>query len=208
MAAAVRSSPRSVRRGSFGTRVDPSAVKIRQSGATLPIYGSGKNGIRWTELCAGFAAFDHYCRRKRHPASRPRQSPGQSRKDIFVQLPLRFPAEPYQVAGRPSTERSWSRPLFYQRRLRTAAERVYIKDEQDVGKFINDNIANIPGIVRSLTTLTFRAFCEVGLGFTGFRPASRPCRKARRLTLLHETAWQLSSAIKLFLTGKMVWFER
>jgi hypothetical protein len=35
---------------------------------------------------------------------------------------------------------------------------VYIEEGQDIGKFVNDNIANIPGIVRSLTTLTFKAF--------------------------------------------------
>lgn len=36
--------------------------------------------------------------------------------------------------------------------------KVYVESDEDVGKFINDNIAAIPGIVRSLTTLTFTAF--------------------------------------------------
>jgi len=36
--------------------------------------------------------------------------------------------------------------------------KIYIEDGVDVGKFINENIANVPGIVRSLTTLTFKAF--------------------------------------------------
>lgn len=36
--------------------------------------------------------------------------------------------------------------------------KVYIPEDQDVGKFINDNIAGIPGIERTLTTLTFKAF--------------------------------------------------
>jgi DNA-binding Lrp family transcriptional regulator len=36
--------------------------------------------------------------------------------------------------------------------------KIYIKDETDIGKFINDNVADVPGIVRSLTTLTFKAF--------------------------------------------------
>jgi hypothetical protein len=36
--------------------------------------------------------------------------------------------------------------------------KIYIEDGQDIGKFVNDTIANVPGIVRSLTTLTFRAF--------------------------------------------------
>jgi DNA-binding Lrp family transcriptional regulator len=36
--------------------------------------------------------------------------------------------------------------------------KVYIEEGQDIGKFINDNIATVPGINRSLTTLTFNAF--------------------------------------------------
>jgi hypothetical protein len=36
--------------------------------------------------------------------------------------------------------------------------KIYVDDGQDIGKFINDNVANVPGIVRSLTTLTFKAF--------------------------------------------------
>ena len=36
--------------------------------------------------------------------------------------------------------------------------KIYLDKEDDIGKFINDNVANVPGIVRSLTTLTFKAF--------------------------------------------------
>ena len=36
--------------------------------------------------------------------------------------------------------------------------KIYIEEGQDIGKFINDNIATVPGISRSLTTLTFNAF--------------------------------------------------
>ncbi|WP_348628478.1 MULTISPECIES: hypothetical protein [unclassified Mesorhizobium] len=32
------------------------------------------------------------------------------------------------------------------------------EDGVDIGKFINENVANVPGIVCSLTTLTFKAF--------------------------------------------------
>ncbi len=77
-------------------------------------------------------------------------------KPIFVQLQC-APGKTYEVAD-----------AIYQTELvselySTSGDydlllKVYIKDEQDIGKFINDNIANIPGIVRSLTTLTFRAF--------------------------------------------------
>jgi DNA-binding Lrp family transcriptional regulator len=36
--------------------------------------------------------------------------------------------------------------------------KVYIESTEDIGKFINEKISSIPGIVRTLTTLTFRAF--------------------------------------------------
>ncbi|WP_342078013.1 Lrp/AsnC ligand binding domain-containing protein [Yoonia sp. SS1-5] len=36
--------------------------------------------------------------------------------------------------------------------------KLYIPDGEDVGKFINDKLLDIPNIERSLTTLTFRAF--------------------------------------------------
>ncbi|MGV1758693.1 Lrp/AsnC ligand binding domain-containing protein [Rhizobium sp. P44RR-XXIV] len=77
-------------------------------------------------------------------------------KPIFVQLQC-APGRTYEVAD-----------AIYQTELvselySTSGEydlllKVYIKEEQDIGIFINDNIAKIPGIVRSLTTLTFQAF--------------------------------------------------
>lgn len=36
--------------------------------------------------------------------------------------------------------------------------KIYVPDDQDVGRFINDNIADVDGIERTLTTLTFSAF--------------------------------------------------
>ncbi|TDL89487.1 Lrp/AsnC ligand binding domain-containing protein [Meridianimarinicoccus aquatilis] len=36
--------------------------------------------------------------------------------------------------------------------------KLYIPATEDVGKFINDNIMDIDGIERTLTTLTFKAF--------------------------------------------------
>ena len=77
-------------------------------------------------------------------------------KPIFVQLQC-APGKTYEVAD-----------AIYQTELvselySTSGEydlllKVYIKDDQEIGKFINENIASIPGIVRSLTTLTFTAF--------------------------------------------------
>jgi DNA-binding Lrp family transcriptional regulator len=36
--------------------------------------------------------------------------------------------------------------------------KVYVEDGVDIGKFIDENVANVPGIFRTLTTLTFKAF--------------------------------------------------
>ncbi len=36
--------------------------------------------------------------------------------------------------------------------------KLYIPEGDDVGKFINENLLDITGIERSLTTLTFKAF--------------------------------------------------
>ncbi len=36
--------------------------------------------------------------------------------------------------------------------------KLYIPADEDVGKFINDKLLDIPNIDRSLTTLTFKAF--------------------------------------------------
>jgi DNA-binding Lrp family transcriptional regulator len=36
--------------------------------------------------------------------------------------------------------------------------KLYIPEGQDVGKYINEHLLDIPGIERSLTTLTFKAF--------------------------------------------------
>ncbi|MCT4607578.1 MAG: Lrp/AsnC ligand binding domain-containing protein [Pelagimonas sp.] len=36
--------------------------------------------------------------------------------------------------------------------------KLYIPEGEDVGKYINENLANIENIERTLTTLTFKAF--------------------------------------------------
>ncbi|PPB80582.1 AsnC family transcriptional regulator [Albidovulum inexpectatum] len=36
--------------------------------------------------------------------------------------------------------------------------KVYVPDDQDVGQWLNRNLFDIPGISRTLTTMTFRAF--------------------------------------------------
>lgn len=75
---------------------------------------------------------------------------------VFVQLQCR-PGTAYDVADQ-----------VYQREIAseiysTSGEydlliKLYIPDGQDVGHFINNNILDIDGIARSLTTMTFKAF--------------------------------------------------
>ena len=36
--------------------------------------------------------------------------------------------------------------------------KVYVPMDQDVGRFLSDALFDIPGIVRTLTTMTFKAF--------------------------------------------------
>ena len=36
--------------------------------------------------------------------------------------------------------------------------KVYIPDEADVGRFLSEKLFDIPGIVRTLTSMTFKAF--------------------------------------------------
>ena len=77
-------------------------------------------------------------------------------KPIFVQLQCE-PGKTYDVAD-----------AIYKAELvselySTSGEydlmlKIYLPQEEDIGKFINQHIVNIPGIVRSLTTLTFTAF--------------------------------------------------
>jgi len=36
--------------------------------------------------------------------------------------------------------------------------KIYVPDGEDIGRFVNQNLLDVDGIVRTLTTLTFRAF--------------------------------------------------
>lgn len=77
-------------------------------------------------------------------------------KVIFVQLQC-APGKTYEVAD-----------AIYQTELvselySTSGDydlllKIYVQEDAEIGKFINEHIAAIPGIVRSLTTLTFTAF--------------------------------------------------
>lgn len=77
-------------------------------------------------------------------------------KPIFVQLRC-VPGKTYEVADAIyktelvselySTSGDWDLLL-----------KIYIKEGDEIGRFVNEKIACIPGIERSLTTLTFTAF--------------------------------------------------
>ncbi|EPX75927.1 Lrp/AsnC ligand binding domain-containing protein [Salipiger mucosus] len=36
--------------------------------------------------------------------------------------------------------------------------KLYVPEDEDIGRYINERLLDIPGIERSLTTLTFKAF--------------------------------------------------
>lgn len=75
---------------------------------------------------------------------------------VFVQLQC-MPGKTYDVADA-LFEREIVSELYSTSGEYDLLMKIYIEAEEDIGKFINDNIANVPGIVRSLTTLTFKAF--------------------------------------------------
>lgn len=75
---------------------------------------------------------------------------------VFVQVQC-YPGKTYEVADaifeREIVSEMYSTSGEYDLLLK-----VYIEDGVDIGKFIDEKIANVPGIFRTLTTLTFRAF--------------------------------------------------
>lgn len=75
---------------------------------------------------------------------------------VFVQLQC-VPGKAYEVADA-LYEREVVSELYSTSGEYDLLMKVYVDDGVDIGKFINDNVANVPGIVRSLTTLTFKAF--------------------------------------------------
>lgn len=75
---------------------------------------------------------------------------------VFVQLQC-TPGKTYEVADE-LFRREVASELYSTSGDFDLLMKIYVKDGVDIGKFINENVANVPGIVRSLTTLTFKAF--------------------------------------------------
>ena len=77
-------------------------------------------------------------------------------RPVFVQLQC-VPGKTYEVADE-LFEREVASELYSTSGDYDLLMKIYIDDGVDIGKFISENVANVPGIVRSLTTLTFKAF--------------------------------------------------
>lgn len=77
-------------------------------------------------------------------------------KPVFVQLRC-APGKTYEVAEE-LYQREIVSELYSTSGDYDLLMKVYVDQDEDIGKFINDRILDIPGIARSLTTLTFKAF--------------------------------------------------
>ena len=75
---------------------------------------------------------------------------------VFVQLQCQ-PGKTYEVADA-LFEREIVSELYSTSGEYDLLMKIYIGPDDDIGKFVNEHIATVPGIVRSLTTLTFKAF--------------------------------------------------
>ena len=75
---------------------------------------------------------------------------------VFIQIRCR-PGTTYRVAEEIALKEIHSE-LFSTSGDYDLLMKLYIPSDADVGKYINDNLLDIEGIERSLTTLTFKAF--------------------------------------------------
>ena len=75
---------------------------------------------------------------------------------VFIQLRCK-PGTTYEVANE-IVLRELHSELYSTSGNYDLLLKLYVDDDDDVGKFVNDNLLDIPHIERSLTTLTFNAF--------------------------------------------------
>ena len=75
---------------------------------------------------------------------------------VFIQIRCR-PATAYQVADQIALREIHSE-LYSTSGEFDLLMKMYIPEDEDIGKYINNNLLDIDGIERTLTTLTFRAF--------------------------------------------------
>ncbi|MBP7242265.1 Lrp/AsnC ligand binding domain-containing protein [Amaricoccus sp.] len=75
---------------------------------------------------------------------------------VFIQLRC-HPGRTYEVADA-IYDREFASELFSTSGDWDLIMKVYIPDDEDVGRFVNERLRDIPHVERSLTTMTFRAF--------------------------------------------------
>jgi DNA-binding Lrp family transcriptional regulator len=75
---------------------------------------------------------------------------------VFVQLRCQ-PGKTYEVADA-IYEREIVSELYSTSGEYDLLAKIYVPKDADVGHFINERLLGIPGITRSLTTMTFKAF--------------------------------------------------
>lgn len=75
---------------------------------------------------------------------------------VFVQIRCR-PGTAYRVADA-ITLREIHSELYSTSGDYDLLLKLYVPEGEDIGKYINDNLLDLDGIERTLTTLTFRAF--------------------------------------------------
>ena len=75
---------------------------------------------------------------------------------VFIQLRCK-PVTTYEVANE-IVLRELHSELYSTSGNYDLLLKLYVDEDNDVGKFVNDNLLDIPNIERSLTTLTFKAF--------------------------------------------------
>ena len=77
-------------------------------------------------------------------------------KCVFMQLRCK-PGKTYEVADK-IYEREVVSELYSTSGEFDLLAKIYIEEDQDIGRFVNEKVLDIDGIVHSLTTLTFKAF--------------------------------------------------
>ncbi|MEM9277298.1 MAG: Lrp/AsnC ligand binding domain-containing protein [Pseudomonadota bacterium] len=75
---------------------------------------------------------------------------------VFVQIRCK-PGTAYKVADEIVLREKYS-SLYSTSGQFDLLVQIYIPENEDVGKYINDNLLDIPNIERTLTTLTFKTF--------------------------------------------------
>ena len=75
---------------------------------------------------------------------------------VFVQIRCK-PGTTYAVADA-ITEREIHSELYSTSGDYDLIMKVYVPENEDIGRYINEHVLHVPNIERTLTTLTFKAF--------------------------------------------------